>query len=103
MLSVPETKNLKRRFSCKRKGCISKLWTKISQSSLSKSSTNSIEISIRKSSSSFLNHGDVYKKNNLRPIYKVENTEHFNKPNTIRTFYFLQIQQNLTLVTTTNN
>ena len=51
--------------------------SRIFQSSLSKSSTNSIEISARKSSPRSLNHGDVYTKNTLGPIYKVENTEHF--------------------------
>ena len=56
----------------------------ISQSSLSKSSTNLIEVSARKSSPSCFNHDDLYTKNTLAPRYKVENTEHFNELNPIR-------------------
>ena len=56
----------------------------ISQSSLSKSSTNLIEVLARKSSPSCLNHDDLYTKNTLAPRYKVENTEHFNELNPIR-------------------
>ena len=57
--------------------------SKISQSSSSKSSRNSIKISVRKSSPSRLNHGDVYTQNNHAPMYKIENTEHFNELNPI--------------------
>ena len=46
----------------------------ISQSSSSKSFTNSIAVSITKSSFSRLNHGDVYTQNNVAHMYKAENT-----------------------------
>ena len=57
-----------------------------SQSNSSKSSTNSIEIPVRRFSLSRLNH--IYRQNNLAPMCKVENAEHFKEPNLIRNVSF---------------